>query len=76
MKEKLRTHQSHALRSISVVEGKGEDDTSGNDDVAGVTGVMSHATADRLRDSDSGFYSLFTPEAFPMNGYSRKVAEV
>jgi len=35
---------------------KGEADTSGTDDVAGVAGVMLHATADRLRDSDCGFY--------------------
>ena len=52
MRGRFRIHRSisltRSLHNISVVQGKGEADTSGTDDVAGVVGVMLHATADRL----------------------------
>ena len=48
----------------------------GTSDAAGVARTRSQATTNCLRDSNSGFSSRFTPEAFSMFGYGRKAAEV
>ena len=77
VRERLRIHQPHSLHSISVVQGKGEADTSDTDDGAGVAGVMLHATGDRLMDSDSGFYlRVYSRSLSHECVYSRKASEV
>lgn len=77
MRERLHIYQPRSLRSISLVHGKDNTDTSVTDDVAGIAGVMLYATVDRLiGTSTPDFSSGFTFEAFSVNKYSRKTAEV
>ena len=47
----------YALKMVARgMERKGDADPSGTDDVAGIAGMMSHATPDSRRVYDSGFH--------------------